>query len=71
MAKRDIREGEEITMDYGRQWEHAWLLHLKALMEWHNRPSRDDNTNDDGDADGDVVMKPQFRHFVTPSSIHV
>jgi hypothetical protein len=28
VALRDIREGEEITMDYGDEWEKAWKKHV-------------------------------------------
>jgi SET domain len=28
VALRDIKEGEEITMDYGRDWEQAWNDHV-------------------------------------------
>lgn len=31
VAIREIQEGEEITIDYGKQWEQAWKKHI---MSW-------------------------------------
>lgn len=31
VALRDIKEGEEIVMDYGKEWESAWRKHV---IEW-------------------------------------
>ncbi|KAL7468186.1 hypothetical protein ACHAXS_008404, partial [Conticribra weissflogii] len=29
VAKRDIRRGEEILLDYGRDWENSWKSHIE------------------------------------------
>ena len=29
IALRDIQEGEEITINYGQQWEDAWIEHVR------------------------------------------
>jgi SET domain len=39
VALRDIKEGEEITMDYGREWEQAWEDHVANWV-----PPRDAET---------------------------
>ena len=38
VALRDIAKGEEIFMDYGREWETAWLAHLE---KWKPVPKAD------------------------------
>jgi hypothetical protein len=30
IATRDIAEGEELFLDYGREWEEAWQTHVKS-----------------------------------------
>lgn len=32
VALRDIQEGEEITINYGAQWEQAWTSHLQSWV---------------------------------------
>lgn len=39
VALRDIQEGEEIFIDYGRKWEDAWLTHVN---NWSNQNKKDD-----------------------------
>jgi hypothetical protein len=31
VALRDIEEGEEVTIDYGREWESAWAAHAEQF----------------------------------------
>ncbi|CAE7704025.1 unnamed protein product, partial [Symbiodinium microadriaticum] len=33
-AQRFIEEGEELTIDYGQDWEDEWLRYLEALEGW-------------------------------------
>ena len=35
VAIRDIREGDEVFLDYGDEWEAAWQKHVR---EWHPMP---------------------------------
>jgi SET domain len=39
VAVRDIQEGEEITIDYGQEWEEAWQNHTKAFESSPPRPN--------------------------------
>ena len=32
VAVRDIQEGEEITIDYGKEWEDAWYAHVQKWV---------------------------------------
>jgi hypothetical protein len=29
---RDIQEGEEITIAYGKEWEHVWYAHVQKWV---------------------------------------
>jgi hypothetical protein len=51
VATRDISDGEEIFMDYGDEWEHAWQYHLAHWeppreVDWY-RPSSELNEDPD------------------------
>ena len=41
VALRDIEEGEEILMDYGKEWETAWKEHAE---HWGNNRPKDTDT---------------------------
>ncbi len=39
VATRDIKEGEEVFIDYGEKWELAWDKHLEEAKSFSNVPS--------------------------------
>ena len=39
VAIRDIAEGEEITVDYGKEWEDAWQEHVRTFESSVPRPN--------------------------------
>ncbi|OEU11016.1 hypothetical protein FRACYDRAFT_246118 [Fragilariopsis cylindrus CCMP1102] len=49
IALRDIKPGEEIFIDYGKEWENAWLEHVKT---W--------NSNDITDTDSSIPSITEY-----------
>jgi hypothetical protein len=39
VATRDIKEGEEVFLDYGKEWQEAWDAHVKA---WNSKVASGD-----------------------------
>jgi SET domain len=39
IATRDIKEGEELFLDYGEDWERAWLRHTDKFRTDHSSPT--------------------------------
>ena len=39
VAIRDIEEGEEITIDYGKEWDDAWREHVRTFESFVPRPN--------------------------------
>jgi hypothetical protein len=44
VATRDIREGEEIFLDYGKEWQQAWQKHASAFESLRSKFSEADMT---------------------------
>ena len=58
-ASRDISEGEELTLDYGDDWAHAWAQHLASLNQWYlNSAARDLAEEDHNPPDAVVKETP-------------
>lgn len=53
VAKRPILIGEEITVNYGIEWEKEWIEHLHNLKNWNEKYS-----------DYGHFLKPQFRKMI-------
>jgi len=52
VALRDIESGEEITIDYGSEWEDAWQEHLRSFYD-----QKTDNNNNEEGADIDAATR--------------
>ena len=62
IATRDIAMGEELTFDYGEEWEVSWREHIgevvqKVLIE----PIQKECTTEEASSE-----TPVFRHFIEP-----
>lgn len=70
VALRDIAPGEEITIDYGWEWEQAWQAHLKAFepprlhympaFELNQRLKEWEEDVDGNRDDNDLVLLPTY-----------
>ena len=75
VALRDIRRGEEVTVDYGPDWERAWNRHvvqtqgLRREMEHHEDEEEEDDEHEhaepdkekDNDDDDDELWKSSIQ----------
>ena len=71
VALRDIEPGEEILVDYGKEWELAWERHVAS---W--RPLEDSDSYIsawDLNADEESVLKTEFEQLTNPypSNVHI
>lgn len=39
VATKDIKEGDELLMDYGTDWQNAWLTHMVSYMNSSSYPN--------------------------------
>eukprot|EP01041_Mallomonas_annulata_P001021 gene1020-2004_t len=59
IATRDIAVGEELTIDYGSEWESEWSLYQERLSLWETYRSRSRRSS------VQVDDRPQFRHSIS------
>lgn len=62
VATRDIKEGEEVVMDYGKEWEAAWNAHVKV---WESKVASGDLPNPWPTRSADVTLEYKSKPFPT------
>jgi hypothetical protein len=72
IALRDIQEGEEVLIDYGKEWEDAWNEHVRKWTppegSEHYTPAYE--VNSDVDLEIPTIHKTQFSDNVIPYVYH-
>lgn len=64
VAVRDIKEGEEVLVDYGKDWEEAWKKHVDS---WEPTPRAHDYVSaDELNSDMDAILKTEFEQIEDP-----
>mmetsp|Transcript_6845 Transcript_6845/g.11409 ORF Transcript_6845/g.11409 Transcript_6845/m.11409 type:complete len:99 (+) Transcript_6845:1-297(+) len=66
-ALRSIQKGEELYLDYGREWQDAWNAYTHQFRDWENNSF---SATLESSADNLHKKRPTFRHYIDlPSSI--
>jgi hypothetical protein len=72
VATRNILPGEELFMDYGRNWEEAWEEHLENWYEKeHSHPSDYQSARDWNKENGQTVLRTDFEQEGLPYPSHM
>ncbi len=63
-AVRDIQEGEELTMFYGKDWIYSWSMYLTQRVLWlENKQMKSSESSEESEEEESEM--PHFRFPIT------